>query len=288
MRSPISIYHVVVFFPLLWLLQVPTNSSTESAETLIRRVMEEQANQQEVQRHFEFIETTVTKNLRKDGTTIRARSESYSVTPYPSEDYYRLISKNGRALTQRNESKEKQKLHQYQMEQSELSVSEKSEAAREKIKERANRYRERLEQALEAFVFESLPDELMDGQQVKVFRFKPKAQYKGHSIPTRAFARSEGTIWIDKTRNQLAKLDIRVREDLKFLGGIFGRISKGSYAIITGTLQENIRLFKTVEMSLDERMYFLKRYRQHIAISYENYKKLKTIPSDSKNNLHSR
>jgi hypothetical protein len=116
-----------------------------------------------------------------------------------------------------------------------------------------------------------------------VFRFSPKPGYEEHSRSTKILARMEGKVWIDPRRDQLAKLQVRFRENLKFLGGVFGRVSEGSEASAEGWFDgepdepdepdEGVWLLDEVAVSLDARLYFLKSYRQRIAIDYHDYQR---------------
>jgi hypothetical protein len=84
----------------------------------------------------------------------------------------------------------------------------------------------------------------------------------------------EGRVWIDPVRNQLAKLEVRFVKDLKFLGGIFGRVSEGSEACAEGWFDgDGLWLLDDIAVSLDARLYFLKSYRQRIEIDYHDYQR---------------
>jgi hypothetical protein len=90
----------------------------------------------------------------------------------------------------------------------------------------------------------------------------------------------DGKVWIDPRRDQLAKLQIRFVKNLKFLGGIFGRVSEGSEAIAEGWFDgdpdepdRGVWLLDEVAVSLDARLYFLKSYRQRIEIDYHGYQR---------------
>ena len=83
----------------------------------------------------------------------------------------------------------------------------------------------------------------------------------------------QGTVWIDPVRNQLARLELRAREDIKLLAGIFGRVSKGSEARARGFLDDDIWLLERLELKLDARLYFVKGYRRHITVDYQGYEK---------------
>jgi hypothetical protein len=245
----------------------------EDARVLLERVVENQERNQTLQRQFAYVETVATEHLRKDKSTSKRKEETFEVTPAPGGEYRRLIAKNGRSLTLKEEEKEEEKFQKYLKKQLELSPGELKEKE-DNIKKRVGRFESRIREALEVFEFSALPDETLSGRPVRVFQFSPLAGYKPHSRATQLLSRTEGTIWIDSEKNQIAKLQMHFREDMKFLAGIFGRISKGTQAIaVMKHIGDEVWLFDTMEVYLKGRFYFLKKYNRRLSFSYSNYKK---------------
>jgi hypothetical protein len=246
----------------------------EDAPTLIRRVMAFQERQQELTREYTYQESISTRKLDSSGRVKDVESETYLVTPAPGGEYRRLIGKNGAPLSREEDAKEQRKFKEHVAKQLGRPASDRDEETREKLKRRVERYRERLGEALEAFEFSAMPDETLLGEPVRVFRFSPRPGYEGHSRATKILARMEGTVWIDPRRDQLARLHVRFRESLKFLGGVFGRVSEGSEALAEGSLEGGeLWLPDRIEVTLDARFYFLKRYRQRITLDYHDYQR---------------
>lgn len=245
----------------------------EDAEALLRRVIDFQLRQQELTRGYAFREQTVTRNLDEDGAVRETKSETFLVTPAPGGEYRRLVARNGAPLAVKDEAEEERKFQKYLREQLRRSETEREESTRKKLEDRAKRFRERLEEALEVFDFTPLEDAEIEGTPVRVFHFVPKPGYEGHSRATKIFACMEGTVWIDPARDQLAKVSLRFREGLKFLGGLFGRVSEGTEAVAEAWRDGDLWLLDRVDVHLDARLYFLKRYRQQIVLAYTDYER---------------
>lgn len=255
-------------------LSAPAASEREDAEALLRRVIDFQDRQQELTRQYAFREKISTVDVDEEGAPQSSKSETYLVTPGPGGEYRRLVAKNGAPLPDKEEAKQEKKFQEYLDEQLGRTEEERRRDTEKKMKSRVERYRERLEEAIEVFQFEPLADAELDGKPVRVFRFEPKPGYRGHSRATKILARIEGTVWIDPERNQLARLHVRFRENMKFLGGVFGRISEGSEAVAEGFCADDaVWLLDQVEVSLDARFYFLKKYRQQMSFDYFDYRK---------------
>jgi hypothetical protein len=251
-----------------------TVSAREDAPTLLRRVIESQKRQQELTREWAFRETTVTRELDSEGRVEKTESEEVLVTPGPEGEYRRLVGKDGKPLSPEDESKEERKFQKYLKEQLRQSPEERDRKTKEKLDRRVKRFQERLTEALEVFDFEALSDEIVQDVPLRVFRFSPKPGFEGHSRSTKILARMEGTVWIDPERNQLAKLRIRFMKSLKFLGGVFGRVSEGSEAEAGGWFDgEGVWLLDDIAVSLNARLYFVKTYRQRIDIDYHHYQR---------------
>ncbi len=263
-------------------ISLTVSTENEDAETLLRRVIESQERQQRLTREYAFRETTVTRDLDSKGRVESTKSEVALVTPGPGGEYRRLLGKDGESLSPEEEAKEERKFQEYLKEQLRLSAEERDGKTREKLKRRVERFQERLREAIEVFDFEPLDDEVIQDVPLRVFRFSAKPGYEGHSRSTKILARISGTVWIDPRRDQLAKLQVRFVKNLKFLGGIFGRVSEGSEASAEGWFDgEGVWLLDEVAVSLDARLYFLKSYRQRIEIDYHDYQRYRVDTEES-------
>ena len=269
-----SEYHLLRMMIHLTLLAALLSSpAREDARTLLLRVVENQERNQELQRQYTYIETVRTEDSRKDGTAARRVEETFEVTPAPGGEYRRLIAKYGQPLTQNEERKEEEKFQKYVEERLRLSPKELRDK-NENLKRRVGRFESRVREALEVFEFSALPDEDLSGRRVRVFRFSPLPGYKPHSRATKLLHRTEGTVWIDPDRNQIAKLHIRFRNDMKFALGLFGRISTGTEAVAQQVhVGDEIWLLDRVDVFLKGRFYFIKKYNRHMTFSYSDYKK---------------
>ena len=106
---------------------------------------------------------------------------------------------------------------------------------------------------------------------MRVFHFEPKQGYSGHDRFTKMLAKLEGTVWIDAERAQIARIHLRLREDMKLLAGLFGKIGEGSEALAEGWSHEDVWLLDKVELNLKARLYFVMRYDRRLVWDYTDY-----------------
>jgi hypothetical protein len=268
-------------FGMLLALAMGQAEPREDAETLLRRVANNQEHNQELQRQYTYIETVVTEHLRKNGTASKRKEEAFQVTPAPGGEYRRLVARRGQPLTAKDEEKEERKFQEYLEKQLELSPAE-LEKKQENLKKRLGRFDSRIKESLEVFQFTPLPDEELSGRRVRVFDLSPRPGYEPHSRATDLLSRVEGTIWIDPEHNQIAKLYLRFREDMKFIGGLFGRISKGTEAVAElSHVEDELWLLHHVQVRLLGRFYFVKRYNRRLDFTYSDYRKF-TVTTEEK------
>ena len=261
-------------------LAVASAPERPDARHLIEQVIANQEAKQQLQRQYAYRETTTTEFLRKDGSVDKAKSEAFQVTPSPDGEYRRLVAKDGQPLPPEMEKKEEEKFQKYLNKQLKRSAEERERNTEEKLTSRVSRFQTRLRDALEVYEFTELPVERIHGTRIRCFEFSPRSGYKPHSKGTKVLNRLEGTVWIDPKQTQIVKIHIIFREDMKFFFGLFGKVSKGSEAIVEQLQAEDgLWLLKNITASLDARFYFFKKYRRRITYSYSNYQKY-TVETD--------
>lgn len=265
----------------LWLASTAPGSDLADAHALLWKVIDHQEVNQKRQRNYVYRETIRTEHLRKDGSLYRTESETFEVSPAPGGEYRRLVAKNGKPLSPEKVAEEEEKLQKFIRKQLALSPEERRRAE-EKLQSRVGRFQTRVRQAMEVFDFEPLPDDVLSSRPVRVFSFTPRADYEPDSRTMKILHKLEGTVWIDPEEAQIVKLRIRFRENMNFLLGIFGRISKGTEAVAEQRrVGDEIWLLDHVDVDLNGRLYFLKRYRRHVSYRYDHYRKTKVETHES-------
>jgi hypothetical protein len=85
------------------------------------------------------------------------------------------------------------------------------------------------DQFLQAFTFDQVRQESRDGRPVTVVRFTPKPGYHGPEVlDAKYFKLIRGQLWIDDEDLEIVRLDCEFTDDIKFGGGVFGKMYKGS------------------------------------------------------------
>lgn len=97
---------------------------------------------------------------------------------------------------------------------------------------RRERQKQREDSARQGRMFATFPDAFRykyagtEGGLVKL-TFEPNPQFVPGSRQEEVFHHLEGTMWIDPDQKQLARIDGRLTSEVKFAGGLLGRLDKG-------------------------------------------------------------
>ena len=100
--------------------------------------------------------------------------------------------------------------------------------AYEKVTKKQKERFDLIDQTRYAFVFTYLGEEIRDDHNLLKFRIEPNPTYRPTSRSASIFTKVKGTIWLDETSGQMARIEGDVTDDISF--GIFlGKIYKGSH-----------------------------------------------------------
>src|ERR1700730_5441462 len=100
--------------------------------------------------------------------------------------------------------------------------------AYEKIAKKRRERDELIGAARAAFLFTLIGNEQRDGRALLKYRMDPNPAFKPNSRATAIYPRVRGTVWIDETSGQLARIEGEVTDDIS-LGLFLAKVYKGSH-----------------------------------------------------------
>ncbi len=98
----------------------------------------------------------------------------------------------------------------------------------EKAQRREHAHAEMVDAIGKAFHFQWAGRVTRDGRPMIELAFEPDPSYKSSARFATIFAHTGGTVWLDESSGQVARLDAVVREDISFGGGIIAKVYRGS------------------------------------------------------------
>jgi hypothetical protein len=158
------------------------------------------------------IRWTYNEVVRKDG-----RSETHQVCQTNAGTIDRLMAINHQLLSADQQRREDARIQAF--------LADSSEIRKEKQKQRED-------SAKQIRMFAMFPSAFRyeyagrDGGLIKL-RFEPDPQFEPNSRQEEVFHHLEGIMWIDPEQKQLARIDGSLMSEVKFAGGLLGRLDKG-------------------------------------------------------------
>lgn len=154
---------------------------------------------------------------------VDGKNETRQVVETKNGSLDRLLSIGGKPLTGSQQHDELQRLLQLAHSS---DAQRKLAAARKKDADQCAAF---LKMIPDAFVFEYSGEHAgPNGDFVKV-RFMPNPKYRPSTREGKVMHELAGEIWVDSNQQRLAAIDGRLLNQVKFGGGLFGRLEKGGY-----------------------------------------------------------
>jgi hypothetical protein len=188
--------------------EVSEVAGDSNSQELVREVVESELRLTDKEQiHWSYREV-----VRKDG-----RLETHQVCQTNAGTLDRLIAINHQPLSAEQQRREDVRLQAF--------LADPGEIRKEKQKQREDSAKQLRMFAMfpKAFRYEY---DGREGRLVKL-RFEPNPQFIPGSRQEEVFHQLEGTMWIDPEQKQLARMDGRLTNEVKFAGGLLGHLDKG-------------------------------------------------------------
>ncbi len=129
-----------------------------------------------------------------------------------------------------------------------------------------------LRDALEAFDFHLIGEEILGGRPAYALQATPHPGYHAHGKYGKMFSKVEGTLWVDKQDFGWIKVDGQVTQS--FSMGIFvARVQRGSHIVLEQTcVGDGVWVPKRLELRASARILFLKSLDIDRILTYSDYR----------------
>lgn len=235
---------------------------------IVKRSVERDARNFERFKDYTFHELTRQSRLDKRGKVTGSDSTLDEVLILGGRPYNRVLERDGKALSEKDAAKEQAKLDK-----------EAAKRAKETDKDRARYEKDRLEQRRfaqeipEAFTFQLLGEERIDGLPVWKVAAQPKPGFKPREGRADLLRKVRGTLWIDQAGYQWIKAEIDVIDTISW--GLFVlRIPAGAKISFSQTrVNDEVWLPRKVHVRADAKLGMIKTFRLDLDVAYSNYRK---------------
>ncbi len=244
--------------------------AAEDAADIIRRSVSQERPYFERARDFNYEETTHVRELDKAGKVRKTTSEVFDVGIYYGRPYRKLIARDGKPLSAKQQAEEQAKMDR--------ELAKRKRKAEDDGVEKQTRKEEiaAFREIPRAFDFRLIGEETRYGRKMWMIDATPRAGYKPVNDRAKLLPKMRGRLWVDQADYQLARVEAETIDTLSF-GLFFVRVGKGSRITLEQTrVNGEIWLPLNVQVKGDARLALLKTFRAQVDVAYRNYRKFQT------------
>jgi hypothetical protein len=249
----------------------PTNDPRE----IVRRSVEIDHRTLELARNYTCQQREVSKQLGSHGEVKSTEIKTWDITVLYGEPYARLIEKDDKPLSAKDEQKEEEKLDKFINKRKNESEEERQ---KRQAKERKEREEERafLRDVANAYDFQIVGEEAVDGRDAWVIEATPRKDFHPTQPHADILPKIQGRVWIDKQEYNWVKAEAEAIDTISF-GLFIARIHKGSrFSFEQVRLNNEVWLLRRFYLNASARVLVFKNEELEQEDTFSNYKKFTT------------
>ena len=252
-----------------------------------------QNDMRKVRRTYSCTLDEVSEEVDGKGKVTKTATERYYVFYLGNRQFRKHIATNGKPLNGQELKKEDERIAKAQQE---------AEATRQQREERRKQAQAKREAAaaksgqpapppdqgdadtvrdiLKVMRFSNFRREPFRGRELLVFDFSPKPDFKPHGLGETLASKFIGTMWVDETDHQVARVQARSSGSFKVAGGLVASLDSGS-SIVMEQEKVNNEVWMPVfeEAHISAHLLLFKSEKANETDHYSDYKK---FTADSK------
>lgn len=266
--------------------------SSEPLPDIPKLLEEIQANQEKIEEILEdysYKQKIIKREISDDGILRETESETFQLSFYKGNRIRRLIEKDGKPLSAKDQAKEDEKV------QDDVKDIEKKIAKDEarKVSQNSNGSPDgegknvSISEVLKASRLINPRRERLKGRDVIVFDFEPNPNFdtKNAKSMLKFFGKTGGVIWVDEKDKQVARIEAALFDSYKIGGGLLAKLRKGaSFTLEQERINDEIWLPTVADINLSVRVLLVKGVDVNQVIKSYDYRKFKTEVEDAKVN----
>lgn len=215
---------------LLLLLLPPLIAAQESdprpdAHEIIRQSLSHWRRNIDAARNYTFQRRTVEDQLEKDGDLKKSEIETYQISIIYDEPYEKLIARDDKPLSEKDQNKQEEKLNKFFEKQKNMSDEDRQ---RERDKKQDKFRREIADELPLMLNYQIVGEEEFNGQPVWVLSATPKSDYHSKSMAGKLLSKLSGKVWITKGDYQWVKAEADLADDFT-VGWFLFKLRKGTH-----------------------------------------------------------
>jgi hypothetical protein len=255
--------------------QIEGSRPLPELEPLLKAITDNQDKIDEMRERYTCRAVEIERKHDGDGRVKETETRVYEVTPLGGSFVEKLISVNGKELSASEREKEDKRV---QKEVEEIikrreKKEHKEEQARAKGEEKKDDDVE-IKDFLRISEITSVRREMFRGHEVIAFDFEPRKGFKAKNRAEDIVNKLAGTIWVDETARQVARLEARLTDSYKIGGGMLASIGASTaFSFEQEKIGDEIWMPSSMEANISARVLLLAKFNRSVERRYSDYKK---------------
>jgi hypothetical protein len=257
---------------LVFALFVPSILCAQDPVEIVRRASELDRRNTEISRNYTYLRRQEQRELESGGRLKKSESTTYDVTLLEGSPYARLVARNDKPLSIKEQHQEEEKLQR--------SIAERRHETKEQHDRRIadwerkqEKQREPIRELTEAFNLTLSGEEPLNGGETWIIDGTPKPGYRPKSQSTSFFPKVKFRLWVEKKDYHWVKLDMESLDTISF-GGILVRMARGSHLTAENArINNEVWLPKGAVLKGSIRIALIKVMRGEMIFSFSDYRK---------------
>lgn len=257
--------------------QIEGSRPLPDLEPMLKALAENQDKIDEMRERYTCRAIEIERKHDGDGRIKQTETRTFEVTPVGGRSVERLISLNGKELSASEREKEDKRV------QKEIEDIIKQREKKEQKEERARAKGEKkkdddddieIKDFLRISEITSVRREMFRGHEVIAFDFEPRKGFKPKSRAEDIVNKLAGTIWVDETARQVARLEARLTDSYKIGGGMLASIGASTaFSFEQEKIGDEVWLPSSMEANISARVLLLAKFNRSVERRYSDYKK---------------
>ena len=263
--------------------------SGEPLPDIPKLLMEVQANEDKIDQileNYSYTQKIISRELGKDGILRETQSETYQLSFYKGNRIRRLVEKNGKPLSEKDQQDEDKNV-QKRVAEIEKEIAKREAKAAKSDEETAESENRRISTAelLRASNLINPRRERFRGREVIVFDFEPNPNFdfKNAKSFLKFFGKVGGVMWVDEKDKQIARIEAVLFDNFKIGGGLLANLKKGaSFTLEQERVGDEIWLPSSADINLSVKVLLVKGINVNQIVKSYDYRKFNSEIKDSK------
>ena len=229
--------------------------------------------------NYSFKETRIDREIDNAGNLVEKSSETVLLSFYKGFRIRRLIEKNGKPLSESEQTKEDRDVQKQVADiEEKIAKKEKREANNSARVPDDESKRVSLSDALKGSLLVNPRRERFRGRDVVVFDYEPNPTFKPQTRMEKLFALCNGAVWVDTKSKQVIRLEAIL---VQSAGNFIGKVKRGaSFSLENELVNEEIWLPSRADVNLSVKILFAGININNL-IKYGDYSKSKVEVKDA-------